>query len=63
MTPIEYIERRLGELRAERPTTQTGKAALRIVMAELEIILLKLKVDALTQLQRVMHQQLDEVTH
>lgn len=54
MTPIEYLERRVETLKAERPMTVEGRRSLAAVLHELNNIIMALKIQALNELNRAM---------
>lgn len=51
VTPIEFIERRIAEMKRERPVSVAGRRALVIAIAELERISLALKRQAMGELR------------
>lgn len=57
MSPIEYLERRVETLKAERPDTRAGQLALEAVLHELHNIIMALKIQAVNEVNRLIAEE------
>lgn len=56
ISPVEYLERRVADLKLERPLTVDGYMALTRTISELQQCIVQLKAQALASLSAVMQE-------